>query len=112
MFAIGLLITAAVVGAIGVLVGAVIGCAIGCWYRNVLRSSFAGVIGGAIGGILFLFLATVVAYSLLPQHSVHTEFGTTTVPDISEEVQIPALWAFGVLGSLVGSAVAAWSQKA
>ena len=81
------------------------------WCRNGLRSSLAGAICGAVGGILVLFLATVVAYSLLPQHSVHTEFGTTTVPDISEEVLIPALWAFGVLGSLVGSAVAARSQN-
>ena len=110
MFAIGLLITAAVVGAIGVLVGAVQAVLLGL-VRNVLRSSLAGAIGGAVGGILVLFLATVVAYSLLPQHSVHTEFGAATVPNISEEVLIPALWAFGVLGSLVGSAVAAWSQK-
>jgi hypothetical protein len=110
VFAIGLLITAAVVGAIGVLVGAVQAVLLGL-VRNVLRSSLAGAIGGAVGGILVLFLATVVAYSLLPQHSVHTEFGAATVPNISEEVLIPALWAFGVLGSLVGSAVAAWSQK-
>jgi hypothetical protein len=81
------------------------------WYRNGLRSSIAGAICGAVGGILVLFLATVVAYSLLPQHSVHTEFGAATVPAISEEVPIPALGAFGVLCSLVGSAVAEWSQK-
>lgn len=110
MFAIGLLITAAVVGAIGVLVGAVQAVLLGLVpqrpaiqprrsNRRRCRRHTRPVSG------------YVVAYSLLPQHSVHTEFGAATVPNISEEVLIPALWAFGVLGSLVGSAVAAWSQK-
>ncbi len=104
-------IVAVFAGMIGTVIGAFVGFCIGSQYDHIRQRSAFGAMGGGIGGFLLFIVASVVAYSWLPQKSIHTEWGTRTVPNVSEEVLIPVLWGASFVGSLGGSIWAAFSNR-
>ena len=109
-------IVAVVAGVMGMVIGVPIGFCIG-WLRSKIRQcALLGAIGGGGGRFLFFVVACLVAYKLLPQKSVHNEWGTSTGPApfgerISEDVLFPIIFGASFAGSICGSIGAAVSKK-
>ena len=109
-------IVALVAGVIGMMIGVPIGFCIGWQRRQVRKCTLLGAIGGVGGGFLFFVVPCVVAYKLLPQKSLHNEWGTSTGPApfgerISEDVLLPIIFGASFAGSIGGSIWAAVSKK-
>lgn len=109
-------IVAVAAGVIGMVIGVPIGFCIGWLRKRVRQCTLRGAIGGGGGGLLFFVVACMVAYKLLPQESVHNEWGTSTGPAlfgerVSEDVVFPIIFGASIAGSIGGSIWAAFSKK-
>lgn len=73
-------IVALLAGVLGAAIGAIVGFFIGVQYDFFRQRILRGAIGGAIGGVLLFWVASIVTYTLVPQETVHTEWGTRSLP--------------------------------
>jgi len=110
-------IFAVAAGVIGMVIGVSIGFCIGSVRKRVRQCTLLGAIGGGCGSFLFFVVACVVAYKLLPQKSVHNEWGTSSGPApfgerIAEDVLLPIIFGTTFVGSICGSIGAAVLKKA
>ncbi len=104
-------IVAIFAGFMGMAIGTPVGVIVG-WHRQQIgRSTLRGAIGGFIGGFLFFVVAGIFVYTLLPQRTVHTEWGTRSLPGISEEALLPFFWGATIVGALGGSLLTTISTR-